>query len=71
MSPDTIGEIVSGSIPLFAGTLLSLYAYGVLPRAKADPAGWDKWHAQWGRFARIGGPLVALFGLVQVVAALA
>jgi hypothetical protein len=53
-------------IPLAGGLMMCWVAYRPIPVGPKQ-AKWEAWHARWGRFMRIGGPLLVLYGAVRIL----
>jgi hypothetical protein len=62
--------LLQAIVPLVLGVYSSLLGYGIVPANFRDPKKSSAWRARWGKQARIGGPLLAAFGLFQLVRAL-
>ena len=61
LSPST--ALLNGLIVLAFGVYSSLVGYRIIPANFSDPKKSSAWMARWGGQARIGGPLLILFGL--------
>ena len=53
-------------IPLALGVWMVLLGFGFVT-INRDPEKSAAWHRQWGRFMKIAGPLVILWGLYNLV----
>jgi hypothetical protein len=62
MRPEHIGVLVEGVIPFLGGIYATLLGFRVVgPKPGVNPRT-DDWHRRWGRFMRLGGPLIVVFG---------
>lgn len=59
--------VLRGTVFIFAGGYGLLLAQGVLPRNPKDPIKMELWRRKFGGFFRIGGPLLIVLGVVQLV----
>ena len=69
LAGQAVPPLVQALVPLALGIAATLMGYGIIPAsmdAKKDKA----WKGRWASSYRIGGPLLALAGLVLLVRAL-
>lgn len=71
MDLDTIGALLESAIPLLGGVYGSLIGFRKLGKRPGEDEKLDAWHAKHGKVLRWLGPLVALFGVVLAVQAVA
>lgn len=64
-----VPALLNGIIPIGVGIVTTLMGFGIVP-ASLDAKKAAKWQGRWGGKARLGGPLVILVGIVQLVRAL-
>ena len=69
MSAKLIAALIDGAIPLAGGLYMSLIGYDVVRLTRGDPQRLAAWMARWGTFMRLGGPLIAMFGVFQIARA--
>ena len=62
--------LINGLIPLAFGVYTTLLGYGILPANPGNPTKSSAWRNRWGTQARIGGPVLVLFGLFMTAKAL-
>ena len=55
-----------GLIPIVCGTIITLFALGVFPKNPKDPQKMAEWRRKFGPAMKIIGPLVVLFGLLEL-----
>ncbi len=55
--------LLNGLIVTGFGVYSSLLGYGILQSNPSNPNKSSAWRARWGSQAKIGGPLLILFGL--------
>jgi hypothetical protein len=60
------GAIADGLITIVAGLVACYYGFRT-PPATAD---WQRWHQTWGKWVKIGGVCLVLFGVFTIVSAL-
>jgi hypothetical protein len=58
---------LQGLIPILAGIFCILVAKGIFPRNPKDPEKLALWRRKFGPWVIILGPLVILFGLLQLL----
>jgi hypothetical protein len=58
--------IIDGLIPFAGGIYITLVGFGLVSIGR-DPAQAEAWRKRWGRFMRISGPLLMLWGLFLIV----
>jgi hypothetical protein len=66
------GTIIDGLISVGAGFVGCYYGFRS-PPVSSDPAmtaKWQQWHQTWGKWVKIAGICLVLFGSVTIVAAL-
>ena len=61
---------LQGLIPLLCGIYLFLLASGILPRNPKDPEKMALWRRKFGRLVKVLAPLLAVFGLLQLLGVL-
>jgi hypothetical protein len=59
-------SMIDGIITIAIGLFISLVAFRVIPISK-DPTKADEWHARWGGFMKIAGPLIAAWGVFNIL----
>ncbi len=57
---------IEGIIPIVGGAVAFLMAKGLIPVGK-DKAKSEQWLASWGKILTWLGPLVVVFGILQLV----
>ena len=57
---------LEGLIPIIAGTLIFLVGTGAISLNAKDPAKMEAWRSKYGKIIKILGPLVILFGFLQL-----
>jgi uncharacterized membrane protein HdeD (DUF308 family) len=62
------GTIIDGLISIGAGCVACYYGFRTPPvsRDPAVTAKWQHWHQVWGKWVKIGGVCLILFGLIAV-----
>jgi hypothetical protein len=70
MNPHLTGALVDGAIPVAAGLYLTLLGYRVVGKKPGESEKYDRWHARFGRFFKVGGPLLILITVVRLAAEL-
>jgi hypothetical protein len=63
MPPWFLGVFVNGLIPFLGGVYATLLAFRVIGSKPGVNPKSDEWHRRWGRFMRVAGPLLVLFGV--------
>jgi uncharacterized membrane protein HdeD (DUF308 family) len=66
------GTMIDGLISIGAGLVACYYGFRS-PPVSHDPvitARWKQWHQTWGRWVKIGGVCLVLFGVFTIVTAL-
>jgi len=58
---------LEGIIPIIGGVLILLYGNGTLPKNPKDPEKLEQWRAKYGKLIKILGPIVILFGILQLI----
>ena len=58
---------VDALIPLLGGAYCTYMGFRGVPAGTAKQAEWERWYARWGRFMKIGGPLLTLFGAARLL----
>ena len=69
MSAQLVAALIDGVIPLAGGLYMSLIGFDVMRPSRAEPQKLAEWMRRWGTFMRIGGPLIAMFGVFQIARA--
>jgi len=62
---------VDSLIPLLGGAYCTYLGFRGVPAGAVKPVEWEQWYARWGRFMKIGGPLLVLMGAAQLFSRLA
>ncbi len=60
------GTMIDGFILIGAGLVACYYGF----RTPPVTAGWQQWHQTWGKWAKVGGVCLVLFGLFEIFSAL-
>ena len=66
------GATIDGLISVGAGLVTCYYGFRN-PPVSSDPAmtaKWQQWHQTWGKWVKIGGVCLVLFGVFTIVTAL-
>jgi hypothetical protein len=63
-----IAEYIDSIIMFCVGLYGSAVGFGLLPAPIKDPIAGKQWLAQWGKFFKIGGPLLVVISLILAVA---
>ncbi|MBI3999728.1 MAG: hypothetical protein HY351_03855 [Candidatus Omnitrophica bacterium] len=57
---------LEGLIPIAGGIVIMLFANGTFPKNQKNPAKLEAWRKKFGPAIKILGPVVILFGVVQL-----
>ena len=57
---------LDGIIPFLGGVLCTLLGFKIIPINK-DPEKAEQWHKRFGLFMKIGGPFLAVYGLLKAL----
>lgn len=60
------GHIIRGMVMIFGGVYSYLLAIGALPKNPKDPEKMDLWRKKFGKFMKIAGPLMVIFGILAL-----
>jgi hypothetical protein len=71
MDPHTVATLVDSGTPFLGGLLVTLLAYRVVGKPPGQDPRWDAWHAKWGVYWKVLGPLLMGFGVLIAVQKLA
>lgn len=66
MSPEMIGALVDGSIPLLGGVYATLLGHRVLGKKEGEDVKYDAWYERYGGLFKWLGPALILFGILQL-----
>ena len=61
---------IEGIIPIVGGVLIILVVQGVIPKNPRDPQKLAAWRKKFGPTIKILGPIVIVFGLLQLLGVL-
>jgi uncharacterized membrane protein HdeD (DUF308 family) len=66
------GTMIDGFISIGAGLVACYYGFNSPPVSgdAAMTAKWQQWHQAWGKWVKIGGVCLVLFGVFTIVTAL-
>ena len=58
---------LEGLIPIVGGMVVYLMGTGAIPPNPKDPAQLEAWRQKYGKLIKILGPVVILFGVLQLI----
>lgn len=70
MTAETIATLVDSGIPLLGGLYGTLLGFRVIGKAAGEDPKYDAWHERFGQHLKWLGPLILIFGVVQLLVGL-
>jgi hypothetical protein len=67
MNARLIASLIDGAIPFAGGVYITLLGFRVVGKKLGANSRFDDWMSRFGKFFRIGGPLLIAFGVFQAV----
>lgn len=61
---------LEGLIPITGGIVILLFAKGTFPKNPKNPQKMEEWRKKFGPAIKILGPIVILFGILQLIGVL-
>jgi hypothetical protein len=63
MRPEALAALVEGAIPVFGGVYAALLGFRVIGKKPGQDARYDERLGKYGGLLKIGGPLLAFYGV--------
>ncbi len=62
-----MGQLVNGVIPFLGGIYAALLGFRVLGKKNGVNERYDEWHRKYAKFLKVLGPILSLWGLLEVL----
>jgi hypothetical protein len=64
---ELLGAVLQGVIRLMIGTFITLIGFRVVGKRPGESERYDRWHHRFGLILKLVGPLMAAFGIFEIL----